>query len=89
MYFVNMWIRSCAVRTYWLLSSEGYFRATSRLLGKRRVQINAIGPGDILFDDSVWAKKLKEDSAAVAEMLELDEALEKLRSFRDIANFKV
>jgi NAD(P)-dependent dehydrogenase (short-subunit alcohol dehydrogenase family) len=63
-----------------------YVRGISRSLGKKGVRINAIGPGNILFDDSVWAQKLKDDKAAVAEMLDREVPLGKLGSPSDIAN---
>lgn len=65
---------------------NAYVRGISKHLGKRDVRINAIAPGNILFDESVWAMKIKEDQAAVAEMLAREVALEKLGSPSDIAN---
>lgn len=63
-----------------------YVRGISRPLGERGVRINAIAPGNILFDESVWAKKIKEDRKSVVEMLGRDVALQKLGSPSDIAN---
>lgn len=64
---------------------NAYVRGISRPLGRRGVRINAIAPGNIIFDDSVWAKKIQEDQASVAEMLAREVALEKLGSPSDIA----
>lgn len=65
---------------------HAYVRGISRPLGKMGVRINAIAPGNILFEGSVWEKKITEDGEAVAEMLNRDVALGKLGSPRDIAN---
>jgi 3-oxoacyl-[acyl-carrier protein] reductase len=65
---------------------NAYVRGISRPLGLKGVRINAIAPGNILFDESVWAKKLREDKKAVAEMLYRDVALRSLGSPIDIAN---
>ena len=64
---------------------HAYVRGIARPLGQQRIRINAIAPGNILFDDSVWARKLKEDSSAVQCMLERDVALSRLGTPNDIA----
>ncbi len=65
---------------------HAYVRGIARPLGKRGIRINAVAPGNILFDGSVWARKLAEDAAAVQAMLEQDVALANLGSPRDVAN---
>lgn len=65
---------------------NAYVRGISRPLGKRGVRINAIAPGNIIFDQSVWSKKIKEDPGAVAEMLVRDVALDKLGLPSDVAD---
>jgi 3-oxoacyl-[acyl-carrier protein] reductase len=65
---------------------NAYVRGVSRPLGKRGVRINAIAPGNILFDESVWDYKIKEDQLGVVEMLQREVALGKLGSTTDIAN---
>jgi len=64
---------------------HAYVRGIARPLGKDGVRINAIAPGNILFDGSVWEKKLKENAADVESMLVRDVALEKLGTPEDIA----
>jgi 3-oxoacyl-[acyl-carrier protein] reductase len=48
---------------------HAYVRGIARPLGKQGVRINAVAPGNILFDDSVWSKKMAEDAASVQAML--------------------
>jgi NAD(P)-dependent dehydrogenase (short-subunit alcohol dehydrogenase family) len=65
---------------------NAYVRGIARPLGKEGVRINAIAPGNILFEGSVWQRKLNEDAAAVEQMLARDVALAKLGSPKDVAN---
>lgn len=65
---------------------NAYVRGIARPLGKDGVRINAIAPGNILFDGSVWQRKLNEDAAAVGKMLARDVALAKLGAPQDVAN---
>jgi len=64
---------------------HAYIRGIARPLGKHGVRINAIAPGNILFEGSVWEKKLKENTADVRSMLIRDVALEKFGAPEDIA----
>ncbi|MBE5528323.1 oxidoreductase [Laribacter hongkongensis] len=65
---------------------NAYVRGIARPLGKDRIRINAIAPGNILFEGSVWQRKLNEDAAAVERMLVRDVALAKLGTTQDVAN---
>jgi NAD(P)-dependent dehydrogenase (short-subunit alcohol dehydrogenase family) len=65
---------------------NAYVRGISRPLGKLGVRINAIAPGNILFDGSVWSRKLAEDSQAVQDMLSKDVALGSLGTPADVAS---
>jgi 3-oxoacyl-[acyl-carrier protein] reductase len=65
---------------------NAYVRGISRPLGKDGVRINAIAPGNILFEGSAWQRKLNENAAAVEQMLERDVALAKLGTTQDVAN---
>ena len=64
---------------------HAYVRGIARPLGKLGIRINAIAPGNILFEGSVWSRKLQENSAAVDSMLERDVALARLGTPRDVA----
>lgn len=65
---------------------NAYVRGIARPLGKEGVRINAIAPGNILFEGSVWQRKLDEDAEAVGQMLARDVALGKLGTPQDVAN---
>jgi len=65
---------------------HAYVRGIARPLGKQGVRINAVAPGNILFDGSVWSRKLTEDVPAVQTMLAKDVALGILGTPVDVAN---
>lgn len=65
---------------------HAYVRGIARPLGKQGVRINAIAPGNILFDGSVWARKLAEDAAAVDAMLARQVAVGRLGTPREVAD---
>lgn len=65
---------------------HAYVRGIARPLGKFGVRINAIAPGNILFDGSVWSRKLAEDSAAVQALLDRDVSLSRLGTPDEVAN---
>ena len=50
------------------------------------IRINAVAPGNILFDGSVWSRKLAEDEQAVQSMLQKDVALGCLGAPADVAS---
>lgn len=64
---------------------HAYVRGIARPLGIHGIRINAIASGNILFDGSVWLRKLQEDASAVVNMLERDVALAKLGAPQDVA----
>ncbi len=64
---------------------NAYVRGIARPLGGQGIRINAVAPGNIMFEGSVWSRKLAEDPAAVEMMLERDVALAKLGTPRDVA----
>lgn len=64
---------------------HAYVRGIARPLGKLGIRINAVAPGNILFDGSVWSHKLAEDEDAVQDMLERNVALARLGSPREVA----
>jgi 3-oxoacyl-[acyl-carrier protein] reductase len=65
---------------------NAYVKGIARPLGKLGVRINAVAPGNILFDGSVWSRKLVEDETAVLKMLEKEVALERLGAPADVAS---
>jgi 3-oxoacyl-[acyl-carrier protein] reductase len=68
---------------------HAYVRGMARPLGKQGVRINAIASGNILFESSVWSRKLSENRAAVQAMLERDVALCRLGTPQDIASLVI
>jgi NAD(P)-dependent dehydrogenase (short-subunit alcohol dehydrogenase family) len=57
---------------------NAYVRGIARPLGKQGIRINAIAPGNIIFDGSVWSRNLAKDESAVKKMLKRDVALNQL-----------
>lgn len=68
---------------------NAYVKGISRPLGKLGVRINAVAPGNVLFDGSVWSRKMAENPAAVQSMLEKEVALSRLGTPEDIANLVI
>ena len=64
---------------------NAYVRGIARPLGKQKVRINAIAAGNILFDGSVWSRRLADDENAVKKMLERDVALNQLGTPKNVA----
>ncbi len=66
---------------------NAYIKGIARPLGEQGIRINAVSPGNILFDGSVWEKKLTEDESKVKEMLNKEVALKRLGKVSEIADF--
>jgi NAD(P)-dependent dehydrogenase (short-subunit alcohol dehydrogenase family) len=64
---------------------HAYVRGIARPLGKQGIRINAVAPGNILFGESVWQRKLRENPVGVQEMLEREVPLERLGTPEDVA----
>ncbi len=65
---------------------HAFVRGIARPLGKQGVRINAVAPGNILFDGSVWSRKLAEDVSVVEHMLQREVSLGCLGKTGDIAS---
>jgi 3-oxoacyl-[acyl-carrier protein] reductase len=65
---------------------HAYVRGIARPLGEQGIRINAVAPGNILFDGSVWSRKLREDTSAVQAMLNKDVSLARLGTPQEIAS---
>ena len=68
---------------------HAFVRGIARPLGKNGVRINAVAPGNILFEGSVWSHKLIQDEPAVQDMLEKNVALGSMGTPSDVANLVV
>jgi NAD(P)-dependent dehydrogenase (short-subunit alcohol dehydrogenase family) len=65
---------------------HAFVRGMARPLGLQGVRINAVAPGNIFFDESVWARRLAEDPQAVQTMLERDVPLRRLGTPKEVAD---
>ena len=65
---------------------NSYVKFSSRHLGKEGIRINAIAPGNIYFNGSVWSEKMKEDPEEVKAMLKKEVSLGKLGVPEDISS---
>lgn len=63
-----------------------YVRGMARPLSRENIRINAVAPGNLLFDGSVWDRKLSEDATSVNEMLQKEVALARLGKPEEIAS---
>jgi 3-oxoacyl-[acyl-carrier protein] reductase len=61
-------------------------RGLARPLAAEGIRINAVAPGNILFDGGTWARKLLETPTAVADMLRREVPLNRLGRPEEIAN---
>ena len=66
-------------------SLNSYVKHLSKQFGKYGVRINAIAPGNIIHQKSVWEKKMKNNSNKVKKFLETEVALQKFGKPEDIA----
>lgn len=65
---------------------HAYVRGIARPLGVQGVRINAVALGNVIFDGSVWAKKMADDAGSVQDMLHKDVPLARLGSPEEVAN---
>ncbi len=65
---------------------NSYVKGLARPLGKKGIRINAVAPGNILFESSSWSKKLTEDKEAVNQMIKKEVSLSKFGKPQDVAN---
>jgi 3-oxoacyl-[acyl-carrier protein] reductase len=61
-------------------------RGLARPLADDGIRINAVAPGNVLFDGGTWAKKLAETPQAVGDMLAREVALKRLGKPDEIAD---
>ena len=65
---------------------NAYVRGISRPLGSQGVRINAVALGNILFNESVWSKKILDNPKTVETFLENEVSLGELGTPEDVAN---
>lgn len=66
---------------------NAYVRGICRPLAKHGIRINAVAPGNILYEGSVWEKKLSENAPFVLEMLKREVALGRFGHPDEVADF--
>ena len=66
---------------------NAYVKNISKPLAKLGIRINAVVPGNIIFESSVWTKKLSENPQDVEKMLKNEVAMQRFGKPQEIANF--
>ena len=61
-------------------------RGLARPLAADGIRINAVAPGNILFEGGIWARKLAENKSAVDDMLAREVAMRRLGKPEEIAD---
>lgn len=64
---------------------NAYVKSVSGALALQQTRINAICPGNILFDDSVWQRKMREDPQGTTAMLERDVPMRRFGTPEEVA----
>ena len=64
---------------------NSFVKGISRPLGKKGIRINAVAPGNILFEGSVWDSKLKDNEGQVFDMLEKEVPMRRLGTPDEVA----
>ncbi|MFA6362434.1 SDR family NAD(P)-dependent oxidoreductase [Methanoregula sp.] len=62
-----------------------YVKYTAQLVGREGIRMNAISPGNILFDGGTWNKKLNENHELVREYIQDNVPLQRFGKPEDIA----
>lgn len=65
---------------------HAYISGISRPLGLEGIRINAVAPGNVIFDGSSWAKKMTDDGKTVRNMLKKEVPLERFGTPEEIAD---
>lgn len=61
-------------------------RGLARPLALEGIRINAVAPGNILFDGGTWSRKIAEDKSAVDDMLAREVSLRRLGRPEEVAD---
>lgn len=65
---------------------NSYVRGISRVLAADGVRINALAPGNVLFEGGSWERHLKNNPQGVQDMLAREVAMKRFGSLEEIAN---
>ena len=64
-----------------------YVTSIAKFLNEYKIRINAVAPGNIMFEGSVWEKKIIENKSKVLEMLKREVILNRFGRPVEISNF--
>lgn len=64
---------------------NSYVKCSARPLGTKSIRINAVAPGNIIFKDSVWEKKKRENPNFVKQLLKNEVSLNRLGTPKEVA----
>jgi 3-oxoacyl-[acyl-carrier protein] reductase len=65
---------------------NSYVRGIAKPLANIGIRVNAVAPGNLLFDGSVWEKKIAENPQRVADLIEREVALRRLGKPEEVAD---
>jgi 3-oxoacyl-[acyl-carrier protein] reductase len=65
---------------------EHLVRCEARVLARNGIRINAVCPGNVLFDGSTWETKLRDSKSAVEDMLRREVPLGRFGTVEEIAD---
>ncbi len=68
---------------------HAYIKAVSHPFGLEGVRINAVAPGNVIFDGSDWAKKMASDAEPVLDMLNKEVPLKRFGTPEEVADLVV
>ena len=63
-----------------------FVKGQSRILSKYNIRINTISPGNILFDDGIWDKKLYDNKNKVEDYINNNVPLKKFGTTKNISD---
>lgn len=68
---------------------NAYVSSISRYFAEKDVRINVVAPGNIMFKDSVWEKKISENEKQVMRMLKTEVPMNRFGTVDEITNLVV
>jgi len=66
-----------------------YVKSSSKYFASHKVRINAVAPGNILFEGSVWEEKMKKNHLKIKSFLRNEVSLKKFGTIDDISNLVI
>ena len=66
-----------------------YVASIAKNLYDNKIRINAVAPGNIIFEGSVWEEKINQNKKKVLEMLKNDVIMKRLGTPEEISNFVI